>query len=299
MNGNGMYGNWVIRLIVVNVIIYFLQTLSGNAMTLYLGLTPIMVLQNLYLWQFATYMFLHGGFFHLFLNMYALLIFGVPIEQTWGSRKFIVYYMFTGIGAGITIFVINIILGSSASFVPTIGASGAVFGLLLAFGILYPNAEILLFFFLPIKAKYLVVLYGAIELYSLISTGGQGNISHVGHLGGLLFGLVFFFITRKRAIKFKTKITAATRKKETSAKRPIGINAQDDVSFLAALLEKLKKSGSDTLTDDEVQHLKYLEIMNEPDENLCDEVDFKNDDQYCIKCSSRAACLIREIKKRL
>jgi membrane associated rhomboid family serine protease len=310
MNRNGYYNNWVIRLIIINAIIYFIQEYSltygtedlqlfGNYMTYYLGLTPILVVQKLYLWQFFTYMFLHGGFMHIAFNMYSLLIFGIPIEQTWGSKKFVFYYLFTGIGAGITIFIINLYLGGSAALIPTIGASGAIYGLLLAFGILYPNAEILLFFILPIKAKYLVIIFGGVELYLLQASGGQGNISHVGHLGGILFGLLFFLVTRKKGIKFKTKIAAAKIKKEASSAKTITGSVNDHVSFLTGLLSKLKNSGPGSVTDDEIQHLKYLEIMTEPDDDLCIEEDFKDDDSFCVKCGTREACLIREIKKLL
>ncbi|HOO71312.1 MAG TPA: rhomboid family intramembrane serine protease [Spirochaetota bacterium] len=272
---------------------------SAPVMTFYLGLTPVLVLQKYFIWQFFSYMFLHGGFFHIFLNMYALLIFGIPIEQAWGSRKFLFYYLFTGTGAGLTIFLINLAIGGSAFFVPTIGASGAVFGLLLAFGILYPNAEILLFFFLPIKAKYLVVLYGGIELYSLISTGGQGNISHVGHLGGIIFGLIFFFITQKRSFKFKTKIIKARVQRDISAKKTSPEKKSDNITFLNALLVKVRQSGTDAISDDEMQHFKYLEIMTEDPGDLCVESDFNNDDAFCKKCPNIEVCLIREIKRHL
>ena len=142
---------------------------------------------------------------HIFFNMYALLLFGIPIEQLWGPKKFLIYYFFTGVGAGITIFVMNLVLGDIGFFIPTIGASGAVFGLLLAFGMLFPEAELLVFFFVPMKAKYLVILYGGIELYLQISSGGQSSVSHLGHLGGLVFGLIYFLVTRRKGIEFKAK----------------------------------------------------------------------------------------------
>ncbi|TFH41044.1 MAG: rhomboid family intramembrane serine protease, partial [Chrysiogenales bacterium] len=226
MNGSSTYTkSWVIRLIVVNIAVFFIQVITMQIgmgdppisasllMTEYLGLKPKLVMEHGYIWQLATYMFLHGGFFHLFLNMYALLIFGMPVEQAWGSRRFLFYYFFTGIGAGVVIFLINLKFGGAYS-ISTIGASGAVFGLLLAFGMLFPEAEILLFFLIPMKARLLVILYGGLELYSLISSGGHSPISHAGHLGGLFFGIIYFIIIRKRGITFKSKIIKAKLTRE-------------------------------------------------------------------------------------
>jgi membrane associated rhomboid family serine protease len=318
MNGTITYNNLVMKLIIINIIIFFLQgftalymvqypLIQGNevvmnnasVMTYYFGLTPALVVQKFFIWQIVSYMFLHGGFFHLFFKMYARVVFGIPIEQTWGSRKFLLYYFFTGAGAGLMIFVINFVIGGPAPFVPTIGASGAVFGMLLAFGILYPNAEILLFFFLPIKAKYLVVMYGAIEFYSLISSGGQGNISHVGHLGGLLFGLLYFAITRKKGISFKAKINKARFARESASRKVESAKPPDDRAFLAEVLRKVRKSGHDALSDDEMQHLKYLEIMVDEPDNLCVDEDYDDNDAVCKKCDNMEACLIREIKRHL
>ncbi len=314
MNGTETYTkSWVIRLIIINIAIFFgLQillsmiatgdqgsSLSG-VLTFYLGLTPKLVIENLYLWQPFTYMFLHGGFFHIFLNMYALLIFGLPVEQAWGGRRFLLYYAFTGIGAGITILIINTILGGANYITPTIGASGAVFGLLLAFGMLFPDAEILIFFIIPMRAKFLVMLYGGIELYSLIASSGQSPVSHVGHLGGIIFGLVFFLIIRKRGISFKSKIIKARLNHEIDRRqtRKEGEIKQNDL-MLETVLHKLKTKGPGSITDDEYQHIRYMEIMTQEDIDLCVEEDFDETDEYCTKCEHREACLLRQIKKFL
>ena len=177
-----IYSGWVFKLIIANVLIFVVQvfvqqyqvvySLNGfngtsSIMDFYLGLIPALVTEKGFIWQIFTYMFLHSStnFVHIFFNMYALLIFGVPIEQEWGSKRFLLYYLICGAGAGLAIYLINLIHMNISYYVPTIGASGAVFGLLLAFGMLFPDAELLLFFILPIKAKYLVILYGGLELY--------------------------------------------------------------------------------------------------------------------------------------
>jgi len=260
---NPVTGSWVMRLIVINALVYMFQRLSGdNSITYYFGLIPLFVVEKGFVWQICSYMFLHGGFFHLFLNMYALLIFGGPIEQTWGSKKFLIYYFFTGIGAGITILIMNLVIGGNAALIPTIGASGAVFGLLLAFGMLFPDAQLLIFFVLPMKAKHLVVLYGALELYSMWETAGNSSISHIGHLGGLLFGLIFFGILRKRGIEFKTKKFKA--KVIRKVERPGGeifTAKTDNKILLREILTRVKASGFETLTDDEYQFVKLMTIM--------------------------------------
>ena len=314
MNGTGTYTkSWVIRLIILNIAIYFglqlmLSAVStgeqgstlSDVLIYYFGLRPILVIEKHYIWQIFTYMFLHGGFLHIFLNMYALLIFGIPVEQAWGSRRFLLYYAFTGIGAGVIILTINTFLGGVNYITPTIGASGAVFGLLLAFGMLFPDAEILIFFIIPMRAKFLVLLYGGIEFYSLVASSGQSPVSHAGHLGGIIFGLIFFLIIRKRGISFKSKLIKARLNREidrheTRSEKEIEQNDQ----LLETILVKLKAKGPGSITDDEYQHIRYMEIMSQDNEELCVEEDFDANDEFCTKCAHREACLLRQIKKYL
>ena len=135
-------------------------------------------------WQVITYMFLHGGFLHIFFNLFVLWMFGSQIEGLWGTKRFVIYYFLTGIGAGL----LQLLLTQTGA--PIVGASGAVFGILLAFGMMFPNREIMLIFLpIPIKAKYFVVMIGAFELFAGIS-GLQTGIAHFAHLGGLLIGYI-------------------------------------------------------------------------------------------------------------
>ena len=177
-------------------------------------------------YQIITHMFMHDGPMHLVFNMYALWMFGQVIERVWGAKKFLIYYFVTGLGAvilhtfvnylqyqslivdlpqevlnsiligGNNVSVPNIYYSNAQSLfnflhIPTVGASGAVFGLLLAFGMLFPNVELQLMFIpVPIKAKYFVMGYGAIELYMGINNAAGDNIAHFAHLGGMLFGFI-------------------------------------------------------------------------------------------------------------
>jgi membrane associated rhomboid family serine protease len=138
-------------------------------------------------WQLVSYGFLHGGLGHLFFNMFALYMFGLPIERAWGTRRFLVYYLVCLIGAGLVQLGVAALAGE---VYPTIGASGAVFGLLLAFGMMYPNSRIMLLIPpIPMKAKYFVIGYGVLTLLFGM-TGVMPGIAHFAHLGGMLFGLV-------------------------------------------------------------------------------------------------------------
>ena len=155
---------------------------------LYLGLQPYAVVHRLYLWQLVTYLFLHGGFFHILFNMFALWMFGPDLEQMWGESEFLKFYLICGIGAGALDVVLNTLFGSPNSL--TIGASGAIYGLLLAFGLLFPNRPIFIWFVIPIPAKWFVVIIGAIEFFSEISGPGSG-IAHLAHLGGMLVAYLY------------------------------------------------------------------------------------------------------------
>ena len=144
------------------------------------------------IWQPITYMFMHGDFFHIFFNMWGVWMFGTQLENLWGSKRFLKFYLLTGIGAGILHFILF------PGPIPLVGASGALFGLLLGFGMMFPNAQLMLIFLpVPIKAKYFVIIYGLMELYYGFTS--TGNIAHFAHLGGMFFGfLIIKYWQRKR-----------------------------------------------------------------------------------------------------
>jgi len=184
-------------LLIVNTVIFVIWYLGGPAVQSWMSpleLVPWLVVYSFpwFSYQLVTYLFLHGGIGHLLFNMLALWMFGLPLEQTWGTRRFLKYYFLCGIGAGICDTVVRVLLAPHASppWVPTIGASGAIYGLLLAFGVLFPDTQVLMYFLFPIKAKYLVMIYGAVELLSAFRSGNSG-IANLAHLGGMLFGLLY------------------------------------------------------------------------------------------------------------
>jgi membrane associated rhomboid family serine protease len=189
--------------------------------------------------QIITHMFMHGGFWHIFFNMYALFLFGQMLEATWGSKRFLIYYLVTGLGAALiheTVIAfqyasltsnmspgdLSMVISEGTNLfkqgkgfsdnnmlqlqlllnTPTVGASGAVFGVLLAFGMLFPNTQLMLLIPpMPIKAKYFVMIYGAIELYMAVTQPGS-NIAHAAHLGGMLFGFILLRYWRRNPNTF-------------------------------------------------------------------------------------------------
>jgi membrane associated rhomboid family serine protease len=183
----------VTLLVAVNLAVFALQFLVDTARGYSFG--PLMYWGSFIpefafkgqVWRFVTYMFMHGGFWLIAMNMFVLWMFGSRIEEVWGKRTFLIYYFFCGIGAALTYGAFSLV-GLQAD-VPMVGASGAIFGLLLAFGVTYPNALIMVFFIIPMRAKYVVMIYGLIELFSVPRSDSQ--TAHLAHLGGMLFGYLF------------------------------------------------------------------------------------------------------------
>jgi membrane associated rhomboid family serine protease len=228
------------NLIIINALMLFITyilSLRGFDLANLLGLHYVQS-PNFKPYQLVTHMFMHGGLMHLVFNMFALWMFGRVLESVWGPRRFFIFYFVTGIGAAVFYSLVNFIefqyiasklspetvqmvmnngaelLNQGQNYVdspgklnlllnvPTVGASGAVFGILLGFGMLFPNTELMLLFPpIPIKAKYFVMIYGAIELFSGI-TGAGGNVAHFAHLGGMLFGFIMIKYWNKSTRNF-------------------------------------------------------------------------------------------------
>jgi len=186
-------------LIVINTVVFLSLLLVGqrihpifgvpytNLILSVLRVEPSSILHDFTLWQLVTYLFVHEAFYHFLFNMLGLWWFGSDVERTVGSKRFLQYYLFTGIGAGIISVLMNM---------PTIGASGSIYGLLLAYGLLFPDRVLYLYFVIPIKAKYCVMLFGLIELLALMGT--SSTINHFAHLGGIFFGLLWFLYWNKK-----------------------------------------------------------------------------------------------------
>ena len=169
-------------LLLANVAIFFLGQLLGPGLLSTFALWPLGA--EFRPWQIVTYAFLHANFNHLFFNMLGLWMFGTELEHVWGQRRFVVFYFASVLAAALTQMAVNLVMGGGG---PTVGASGGLFGLLLAFAMLFPNRTILLFFVIPMKAKWLALLYGVLELYQGVYVMNSG-VAHFAHLGGMLGG---------------------------------------------------------------------------------------------------------------
>jgi len=171
----------------------FLISFVFPAILLQLGLRPAAVFGELALWQPITYMFLHGGIGHILFNMLTLWMVGVELERMWGTRYFTRYYLASGIGAGITQLLLGVVPFAFANdfyYQSTIGASGAIFGLLLAYALYFPHRTFYMYFLFPLQARYFVMILGAITLLLALSGEGRG-VAHTAHLGGLAAGYVY------------------------------------------------------------------------------------------------------------
>ncbi|NJD10917.1 MAG: rhomboid family intramembrane serine protease [Gemmatimonadetes bacterium] len=177
---------WVRRLMVLNGLVFMAQLGTQNQLVQYLAFVPFQVLQQP--WTVVTYMFAHGGFMHLFFNMLALFFFGPPLEARWGSAEFIRYYLVCGLGGAALSY-------AFAPNAPIIGASAAVYGVMLAFAMNWPDAPIYIWAIFPIPAKYLVAIFAVMSFVSMLD-GRGGNIAHAAHLGGFAAGWLYIRLNR-------------------------------------------------------------------------------------------------------
>lgn len=234
------------KLIMANVIVFFLQLISRGSLSHIFGFVPAYFMGRFWIWQAVTYMFLHGGLFHILFNMFALWLFGSDIERKWGEKEFLKYYFLTGVGAGILTY-----LSSTHSTIPTVGASGAIFGLLVAYGLMFPNRIILVSLIFPMKAKYVALLLGAIEFMACMR-GAQDGIGHPAHLGGMLIGLFYLKYWPRISFKYVNERQEERHKKEEML-------FDDKVD---AILDKINREGIESLTEREKSILnRYREKL--------------------------------------
>ena len=183
------YSNAVLVIIGINVMVFLLTSIVKNA-NFYLGLVPAAVITSRTYWQFFTYQFVHGGFFHLLFNMLALFFFGVPVERKTGTKEFVLYYLLVGTLGGVFSFFVYKAVG--AYLVVLIGASGAIFSLLLLYAVLFPRSVIFLWGIIPVPAPLLILCYAVIELINIFSA--NDGIAHFTHFIGLVIGWLYIVV---------------------------------------------------------------------------------------------------------
>lgn len=272
----------ILPLVVKNLLIlnciFFIATIASEKvlhidLVQYLGLHYIGA-SDFRPYQFVTYMFMHGSFSHLFFNMFALWMFGNTIENAWGSKRFLIFYFVCGIGAGLVQELVQYIqfvttlqeytnvrisayqtipMSQYLNMMTTVGASGAVYGILLAFGMTWPNSRIYIYFAIPIKAKWFVIIYGVIELLSGLSN--SDNVAHFAHLGGMLFGLALILYWRRvdGGGNFRIRRNKNFRRPKTDEE--YNMEQADNQRKTDAILDKISKYGYDSLTKEEKEFL--------------------------------------------
>lgn len=279
------------NLLIINILAFFASWIfeqRGIDLNSVLGL-HFLLASNFSPLQFLTYMFMHGSFAHLFFNMFALWMFGTVMERTWGTRRFLIYYLVCGIGAGVAQEVVQYVhyvsenmaaysgavIDAYLNLWTTVGASGAVYGILLAFGMTFPNERMFIIPFpFPIKAKWLVTGYIVIELYSALSAPGDG-VAHMAHLGGMLFGYLLIRYWRKHqgggssfgspadfinmVRNRQNRRKATTFHYQESVKREPSAEEQkrerERQEEIDAILDKIRLSGYDSLSKEEKKKL--------------------------------------------
>jgi len=242
-------------LLLVNVAVFVVQLLVERSTRMpvveYLfALWPAHVLHQGKVWQLFTYQFLHADPMHLLYNMLGLFFFGRAMEWHWGSHRFLTVYLISGLAGGIVTW-----LASLNSVVPTLGASGAVLGVLVAFGLTFPDAIIFINFFIPMKAKWLVIIYAALNIFGTI--GGRGGISYTAHLGGMAAGFLAWrweeaWIMRGRYHPaLKDKVQQWRRQREERLRTGRAKKLVRDRDQIDSILEKISREGMESLTEGE------------------------------------------------
>ena len=266
--------NGIKTLIIINVAVFAIQNISHillpgmnpNTFNSIFSIWPLNF-ELFGIWQVFTYMFLHGGFFHILINMFMLWMFGSELENLMGKKEFYKYYLICGVGAGVIISVGNMYLLPAGSIGPTLGASGAVLSVLFAYAVFWPDRQLLVMMVVPVKTKFVVLFYGFISIYSMMGSGGDG-ISHIGHLGGLIAGFIYLALYKKipvierllgksAEIKFK-KAVRNVKKKTTKPFYKFDMNHPGVDEKVNELLDKISRDGIHSLTEAERQFLQAV-----------------------------------------
>lgn len=247
------------NLLIINGVIFFLMVLMENIM--FKGIPAYNVIIHYFalqplggnsfeIWQLVTYQFLHGGFSHILFNMFALWMFGVEIENAWGSKKFLTFYLLSGIGAGLLHMFLSPLLTGLG--VPTIGASGSVYGIMIVFAMMFPERLIYIYFLIPVKAKYLITILIVME-FMLVDSASSG-VAHLAHLGGALVGFLYIIFDKNSNTTFKNMFKKQSNTYSTSS------SSNSRTSYTSSYTRK----------DDKVQDAKYYDV-NENNEEITEE----------------------------
>jgi membrane associated rhomboid family serine protease len=230
-------------IIIISGVMLVAQQFAGRWIVPYLGLVPAQVIDHYWIWQPVTYLFLHGGLFHWLFNMFILWMFGAELERRWGTVEFLKFFFITGIGAAVCI-----LLLSPHSNAPTIGASGSVFGLIVAFAMLFPEAVLYMYFLIPMKAWQAAILFAFIEFFAGMDGGGMG-VARFAHLSGMLTGYLYLRFSGSTSIQLKGWFRSMIPEKKSRVE--LHEVTDELVSRVDRILDKVLKEGVESLTPEE------------------------------------------------
>ncbi len=238
------------NLVLINAVVFLVQQLTNNNIVNGFALVPRDVFHG-QIWQLVTYMFLHGGFMHLFFNMFGLVIFGSDLERWWGSRDFVKYYFVTGIGAGLIHLTASYLVGNPNA--PTIGASGSIFGILLAYGMAFPNRQVLLWFVIPVSARTLVIIFGFLELTMAMENHPGDNVARFAHLGGMLVGFVYL---RFDTLRWRVQKLFGSARRQINTPRQQSPEDEEKIrEEVDRILAKISREGMGSLSRQEKEFM--------------------------------------------
>ncbi len=253
-SGNSMFPPAIKWILLLNVglflgprVFYF----DLNTFHQLFGLVPVRVFGNLFFWQPVTYLFLHGSTWHLLMNMFILWMFGAELERNWGTKEFLRFYFITGICAGL----VNVLFAAfnpAARYIPIIGASGAIYGILVAYAVLFPDRLVYIYFLIPVKVKFMVIFLIVIEF---LSTYKPDGVAHFAHLGGALMGFVYLKYNLRWRFRRWSPVDLMRRIKaeQMAKKREAGEKIMDEVD---AILDKINQVGYENLSRKEKKILE-------------------------------------------
>ncbi|MEK7744263.1 MAG: rhomboid family intramembrane serine protease [Elusimicrobiota bacterium] len=246
-------------LVIANAVAFLMSQLVAGQFSGLFGLVPARVVEDRWIWQLFPYLFLHGSFLHLIFNLFALWMFGMPVEAQWGPREFLKFFLICGVGAGL----INVALTPHSHY-PVIGASGAVYGLLVAFAMLYPDAVVYLYFFFPIKAKHMAMLFGLLEFFA--ASDGSSGVARYAHLGGMVIGYLYirwWWILSMRVKALWRDMTQGgvvvserPRAGARSSRKTRPVSYEEEMAEVDRILDKILDQGEASLTEQEREVLR-------------------------------------------
>lgn len=255
--GPGSISPVIKYLIILNAVVFLIQIASSINLSRTFGLTPALFFSDFpnYLYQPITYMFLHAGLFHIFFNMFALWMFGTEIEYTWRSRPFLFYYIFCGFGGALFSLIFN-----SGLPIPIVGASGAIYGILVAYWLMFPERYLLIFFMFPMRVKYAIPLFAVI---TFLAAGA--NVAHLAHLGGAVFGFAYIKLDWRilkpfnflKSLKYKRKSAKLEKNRQ---------KAEEIMKRVDEILDKINEVGIENISKEDKKFLdEASQILSKKD----------------------------------